>query len=106
MRGSLALGIGAWLLAALLAVTFGASRPAFGAWVLLYGKNGYEASEDLPGDLKAALAKIKPGSLLVLDSKVDRQAEAVFNQSVRKKGQVLRDGTKRLFRIQDEKPSS
>lgn len=54
----------------------------------------------------AALAKIKPGSLLVLDSKVDRQAEAVFNQSVRKKGQVLRDGTKRLFRIQDEKPSS
>ncbi|MGC4055427.1 MAG: FliM/FliN family flagellar motor switch protein [Paludibaculum sp.] len=54
----------------------------------------------------AALAKIKPGSLLVLDSKVDRQAEAVFNQSVRKKGQVLRDGTRRLFRIQDEKTSS
>lgn len=54
----------------------------------------------------ASLAKIKPGSLLVLDSKVDRQAEAVFNQSVRRKGQVLRDGAKRLFRIQDEKSSA
>lgn len=54
----------------------------------------------------AALAKLRPGSLLILDSKVDRQAEAVFNQSVRKKGQVLRDGAKRLFRIQEEKASS
>lgn len=54
----------------------------------------------------AALAKLRPGSLLVLDSKVDRQAEAVFNQSVKKRGQVLRDGAKRLFRIQEEKASS
>nr|WP_321470702.1 FliM/FliN family flagellar motor switch protein [uncultured Paludibaculum sp.] len=54
----------------------------------------------------AALARIRPGSLLVLDSKVDRQVEAIFNQSVRKKGQVLRDGAKRLFRIQEEKASS
>ncbi|HEY1068457.1 MAG TPA: hypothetical protein VGE52_20200 [Pirellulales bacterium] len=43
------------------ALGWGLVGEALAGWIVLFGKNGYEASEDLPDDVKQALVKIKRG---------------------------------------------
>lgn len=45
------------------------------------------------------LSELAPGSLLLLDTGLETQAEAVMNGSVRLAGRVVRQGPKRLFRF-------
>ena len=45
------------------------------------------------------LQRLKPGSILMLHATSDLPAEAHFNESVQRPGQVLREGSKRVFRL-------